>query len=116
MADELNGVRKAAVLLLSLSQDEAAEILKRLPAEAVEEVSREIASIGEIAVAKEPDSPFAHVVLCFLTTFGPDLARARRRFSVAHLRDSRRSRRAASSTKKSDSSSPSSAITGTRSK
>ena len=48
--EELNGVRKAAVLLLSLSQDEAAEILKRLPAEAVEEVSREIASIGEIGV------------------------------------------------------------------
>lgn len=48
--DELNGVRKAAVLLLSLSQDEAAEILKRLPAEAVEEVSREIASLGEVGV------------------------------------------------------------------
>src|SRR6185312_5455733 len=39
-----------------------------------------------------------------------ELARARRRFSVAHLRDSRRSRRAASSTKKSNSSSPSSTI------
>ncbi len=50
MAD-LTGVRKSAVLLLSLSQDEAAEILKRLPPEAVEEVSREIASIGEVAVA-----------------------------------------------------------------
>jgi flagellar motor switch protein FliG len=49
-SEELNGVRKAAVLLLSLSQDEAAEILKRLPAEAVEEVSREIASIGEVGV------------------------------------------------------------------
>lgn len=51
MASELPGVRKAAVLLLSLSKDEAAEVLKRLPAEAVEEVSREIASIGEIPVA-----------------------------------------------------------------
>src|SRR5438309_10920143 len=47
-AVEMGVVRKAAVLLLSLSQDEAAEILKRLPAEAVEEVSREIASLGEI--------------------------------------------------------------------
>ena len=45
---DLTGVRKAAVLLLSLSQDEAAELLKRLPPEAVEEVSREIASLGEI--------------------------------------------------------------------
>jgi len=46
---DLNGVRKSAILLLSLDQDQAAEILKRLPAEAVEEVSREIASMGEIS-------------------------------------------------------------------
>jgi flagellar motor switch protein FliG len=46
---ELTGVKKAAILLLSLNQDHAAEILKRLPPEAIEEVSREIASIGEIA-------------------------------------------------------------------
>ena len=45
---ELTGVRKAAVLLLTLEQDQAAEVLKRLPPEAVEEVSREIASLGEI--------------------------------------------------------------------
>ena len=51
MADDLAGVKKAAVLLLSISQDEAAEILRRLPAEAVEEVSREIASMGEVPVA-----------------------------------------------------------------
>ena len=48
LAPEITGVRKAAVLLLSLNQDEAAEILRRLPPEAVEEVSREIASLGEI--------------------------------------------------------------------
>ena len=48
MASDLNGVRKSAILLLSLPQDEAAEILKRLPPEAVEEVSREIASMGEV--------------------------------------------------------------------
>src|SRR3954452_8924982 len=45
---ELSGVRKSAILLLTLSQDEAAEILKRLPPESVEEVSREIASLGDI--------------------------------------------------------------------
>ncbi|MCY2955394.1 MAG: flagellar motor switch protein FliG [Planctomycetota bacterium] len=49
MATELAGVRKAAVLLISLGQEKAAEILKRLPPEAVEEVSREIASMGEVA-------------------------------------------------------------------
>jgi flagellar motor switch protein FliG len=46
----LSGVRKAAVLLLTLSQEEAAEILKRLPPESVEEVSREIASLGDITL------------------------------------------------------------------
>ena len=51
LAPEITGVRKAAVLLLSLNQDEAAEILRRLPPEAVEEVSREIASLGEIPLS-----------------------------------------------------------------
>jgi flagellar motor switch protein FliG len=50
-APDIPGVRKAAVLLLTLSQDEAAEVLKRLPPEAVEEVSREIASLGEIPMS-----------------------------------------------------------------
>lgn len=51
MATDLTGVKKAAILLLSLEQDEAAELLKRLPAEAMEEVSREIASMGEVSLA-----------------------------------------------------------------
>ncbi len=55
MPSDLNGVRKSAILLLSLEQDQAAEILKRLPAEAVEEVSREIASIGEISISTRKD-------------------------------------------------------------
>ena len=38
-------------LLLSLPQDEAAEILRRLPKDAVEEVMREIAGLGEIPLA-----------------------------------------------------------------
>ncbi len=48
MPDEMTGVRKSAILLLSLSKEQAAEILKRLPPEAIEEVSREIASIRGI--------------------------------------------------------------------
>jgi flagellar motor switch protein FliG len=51
MADAITGVRKSAVLLLSLDQDQAAQVLKRLPPEAVEEVTREIASLGEIPLA-----------------------------------------------------------------
>ncbi|MGC4034163.1 MAG: flagellar motor switch protein FliG [Tepidisphaeraceae bacterium] len=45
---DLNGVRKAAILLLTLSQDEAAAVMQRLTREQIEEVSREIASLGEI--------------------------------------------------------------------
>ena len=52
---EMTGLRKAAILLLSLKQDEAAQILKRLPANAIEEVSREIAALGEIAPANRRD-------------------------------------------------------------
>lgn len=44
MATEMSGVRKSAILLLTLNEDVAAEILKRLPQAAVEEISREIAS------------------------------------------------------------------------
>jgi len=55
MGTELAGVRKAAVLLISLGQEKAAEILKRLPPEAVEEVSREIASMGEVPNSSRKD-------------------------------------------------------------
>ncbi len=44
MATDLSGVRKSAILLLTLQEDVAAEILKRLPQSAVEEITREIAS------------------------------------------------------------------------
>jgi flagellar motor switch protein FliG len=44
MNNELTGVRKSAILLLSLPEEVAAEVLKRLPPDAVEEISREIAS------------------------------------------------------------------------
>ena len=54
MAD-ITGVRKAAILLLSLDEAGAAEILKRLGPEQVEEVSREIASIAEIPVTTRKD-------------------------------------------------------------
>jgi flagellar motor switch protein FliG len=48
MADKLTGVRKAAVILLTLDQERASEVFKRLPHDAVEEVSREIAQIRQI--------------------------------------------------------------------
>src|SRR5580692_1456471 len=55
MATEQTGLRKAAILLLSLPQDEAAQILKRLSPTQIEEVSREIASVGDIAVPARRD-------------------------------------------------------------
>jgi len=47
-ASDITGVRKAAVLLISLSQDQASEIMKRLPLEAAEEIGREIASLSQV--------------------------------------------------------------------
>jgi flagellar motor switch protein FliG len=55
MASDITGVRKSAILLLSLEQDQAAEILKRLSSEAVEEVTREIASLGEIPLGSRSE-------------------------------------------------------------
>jgi flagellar motor switch protein FliG len=47
---DLNGVRKSAILLLSLPPEEAAAILKRLGPEARDEVTREIASTGDVGM------------------------------------------------------------------
>lgn len=46
--DELDGVAKAAVLLLTLDHDAAGALLKNLPSDTVEEVSRVLASMGEV--------------------------------------------------------------------
>jgi len=53
--EEITGVRKAAVLMLSLTQEQASEILKRLPPAAVEEVVREIAVIKDVAVEQRSE-------------------------------------------------------------
>jgi len=45
---ELSGIKKAAILLLTVPEDTAAEILKMLDGESVEEVTREIASLGQV--------------------------------------------------------------------
>ena len=80
MPSDINGIKKSAILLLTLPQDEAAEILKRLPPEAVEEVSREIASLGEIAVGtrKEVFGEFYNLALAnsYVTEGGLEYAKA----------------------------------------
>ena len=45
---ELDGIVKAAILLLTLEPDAAGAMLKSLPAELVEEVTRVLASLGEV--------------------------------------------------------------------
>lgn len=47
-AADIPGPRKAAVLLLALNQTTASEILKRMPRERVEDVSREIAALDRV--------------------------------------------------------------------
>ncbi|MCG3137969.1 MAG: Flagellar motor switch protein FliG [Phycisphaerae bacterium] len=44
-SEELNGLRKAAILLLSLDVETSAKVMKLLPRNAVEDVTREIASM-----------------------------------------------------------------------
>ena len=64
-ADALPGVRKAAVLLLTLGEGEASQVLKRLPSEAVEAVSREIARLGQVPSEQrtEVHKEFYHLAL-----------------------------------------------------
>ncbi|MHC4416016.1 MAG: flagellar motor switch protein FliG [Planctomycetota bacterium] len=46
--DELDGVVKAAIILLSLEHDVAGELLKHLPTEMVQEVTRALASLEDV--------------------------------------------------------------------
>lgn len=46
--EELTGLRKGAILLLALRQETAANVMKAMPREMVEEISREIAGIDRI--------------------------------------------------------------------
>ncbi len=86
---DLTGVRKAAVLLLSLEQDRAAEILKRLPAEDVENVSREIASIGQVPaiLRKEVFNEFYNAALAnsYIAEGGLEYAKTLLRKSLASM-------------------------------
>jgi flagellar motor switch protein FliG len=47
-SNELSGVRKSAILILTLEQSIAAEILKKLDEPQIEEISREIAGLGPV--------------------------------------------------------------------
>ncbi len=53
--DDLPGLKKAAILLLGIEQEAAASMLKRLSAKTVEEVTRELASIGNVSQQQRND-------------------------------------------------------------
>ncbi len=62
--DEMSSLQKAATLVVALPQDSAALILRQLPADAVEELSREIVSLNVSAsVRREVVSEFYNLVL-----------------------------------------------------
>jgi flagellar motor switch protein FliG len=48
MANELTGLKKSAILLMSLEPEAAAQVIKLLPQDAVEEIGREIASMRNV--------------------------------------------------------------------
>jgi flagellar motor switch protein FliG len=48
MHDELSGIQKAAVLLLCLDEEAAATLLRQMPPKVVEEVTRELAGLGDV--------------------------------------------------------------------
>jgi flagellar motor switch protein FliG len=47
-ADLLDGVTKAAILLLSLDAEASSQVLKQIPKDQIEEVTREIAGLGRV--------------------------------------------------------------------
>ncbi len=46
---ELEGISKAAILLLAVGEEGAAGVLRRMPTEQLEEVTRELASLGRVS-------------------------------------------------------------------
>ncbi len=48
MNEEMGGLRKAAILLLAVDRESAAELLKRLDREQVEDVTREVAALSDV--------------------------------------------------------------------
>ena len=51
---ELNNTQRAAVLLLALDEDSAAEVFKHLSAREVQEVSQEMAKLGNCLLYTSP--------------------------------------------------------------
>jgi len=61
----VSGLRKAAILLLSLGRDTAAKVIRHLDREAIQEVTREIASLEQVDahLRQQVLEEFYHLVL-----------------------------------------------------
>ena len=85
-ARQIFGVRKAAILLLTLGEAEAAALLKRLPPNHVEQVGREIANLGDVPpqLRSSVFQEFYHLALAnsYLAEGGLDYARRLLRASL----------------------------------
>lgn len=83
---ELSGVRKAAILLLTLEQDQAASIMSKLGPNAIEELSREIASVGDVTPEQRDNTfkEFYNMVIAnqYVSEGGLDYAKALLRKSM----------------------------------
>lgn len=77
--DDLGGARKAAILLLALDQEVAAKIMRKLPRDRVEEITREIAGLDRVSgtMRTKVISEFYNLVLArrYVDTGGLSLAR-----------------------------------------
>lgn len=78
--EEMNGLRKAAILILAMRQETAARIMKRLSHDHVEDLTREIANIKDVSseVRTQVVSEFHNLVLArqYMNMGGLNLARA----------------------------------------
>jgi flagellar motor switch protein FliG len=54
-ASELEGLTKAAILLLAIGPEKASSVLRQLPPQGVEEVTRELASLGRVPQALQAE-------------------------------------------------------------
>lgn len=77
--ETVSGLRKAAIMLLTLRPDSAAAVMKRLPPDQVEKVSREIAALDKVSPDQRNKviNEFYHLVLArqYMQTGGLGVAR-----------------------------------------
>jgi flagellar motor switch protein FliG len=84
--DSLSGIQKGAVLMLALDQDTASNILKQMDQQTIEEITRELASLGSVPqdVSYKVVEEFYNLMMAqaWITEGGLDYAKALLRKSL----------------------------------